>query len=369
MSLHDPAEVFDRSVLTAPGGFVWWYIDAVDADGNGLVMIWSFGLPFLPGYLDSARRGNPATPGMRPSLNLMTFRAGETDVFHLEEFDPAAAEWVQGDGQETWRFGDTSIDLKSEAGRVYLEAELDCAVPGSKDRLRGTVKAEGAATRFAPEAAAGFDDSHHGWNPVAGPVHTEAILDFGARPVLRLQDLGYLDRNLGFVPFDRLGIDHWIWGRWVEADRTRVFFSLFVDDPDAEPQAWLVEVEAGGRMTVDGHAVCRLERGRSGAFGMPYWDEIEMQSSLGDVTSRHVRLVEDGPFYLRSLCELRDAAGRYGRGVTEWIRPDRVDRAWQRPLVAMRVHRAHNRSMWTPLFMGPRQGRVQRLLNAWRTGA
>ena len=36
-----------RGVLDTPG-FAWWYLDVVDAEGTGLVLIWSFGLPFLP---------------------------------------------------------------------------------------------------------------------------------------------------------------------------------------------------------------------------------------------------------------------------------------------------------------------------------
>jgi len=47
----------DRRLLEAPGGFAWWYLDALDARGDGLVVIWSFGLPFLPGYRSASRRG------------------------------------------------------------------------------------------------------------------------------------------------------------------------------------------------------------------------------------------------------------------------------------------------------------------------
>ena len=60
--------------LTAPGGFVWWYLDLTDGAGNGVVLIWSFGLPFLPGYADAARKGQGQSPASRPSLNVAVYK-------------------------------------------------------------------------------------------------------------------------------------------------------------------------------------------------------------------------------------------------------------------------------------------------------
>ena len=50
LSLTSPDTPLDRTLLDVAGGFAWWYLDLVDERGDGLVLIWSFGLPFLPGY-------------------------------------------------------------------------------------------------------------------------------------------------------------------------------------------------------------------------------------------------------------------------------------------------------------------------------
>ena len=67
------------------------------------------------------------------------------------------------------------------------------------------------------------------------------------------------------------------------------------------------------------------------------------------------RPVERGPFYSRWL------AG--DDAVVERCEVDRVFDRWHRPLVRMRLHGPSVReSIWAPLFCGPAQGRLARLL-------
>ena len=74
----------DGRALDVPGGFLWWYVDLVDDHGDGLVLIASFGLPFLPGLLDAARRGAPLAPRERPALSLALYRGGKTSFYVLD---------------------------------------------------------------------------------------------------------------------------------------------------------------------------------------------------------------------------------------------------------------------------------------------
>jgi hypothetical protein len=88
--------------------------------------------------------------------------------------------------------------------------------------------------------------------------------------------------------------------------------------------------------------------------------------------------VDAGPFYLRYGLRTADGAAR---GWGERVRPAAVDVPWQRPFVRMRVHgpalpmgargpsgganQPGADSAWLPLFSGPREGRVGRLLRSW----
>ena len=60
LQLDDPHRPADRDLLASPGGFAWWYVDALDEQGNGIVCIWSWGLPFLPGDRAAHNPDKPA---------------------------------------------------------------------------------------------------------------------------------------------------------------------------------------------------------------------------------------------------------------------------------------------------------------------
>jgi hypothetical protein len=60
-------------VLHSPGRFTWFYVDLVDDRGRGATLIWSWGLPFLPGYAQASRAGRPELPINRPSVNLVVY--------------------------------------------------------------------------------------------------------------------------------------------------------------------------------------------------------------------------------------------------------------------------------------------------------
>ena len=81
----DPTTPMPRTLLDARGGFAWWYVDLVDEAGNGVVVIWSFGLPFLPGYASASRAGKGERAGDRPSLNVAVYVRGELAAYVLEE--------------------------------------------------------------------------------------------------------------------------------------------------------------------------------------------------------------------------------------------------------------------------------------------
>lgn len=354
ISLSNPDLPLDPGLLDAPGGFCWWYLDHVDEAGNGLVLIWSFGLPFLPGYLAAARAGHPEPAGLRPSLNLALYEDGKPSFYLLQEYPPDQVRW---DG-DAWRFGDSQLRLQAEGDRRRLTVDLDCPIPGSGDRLQGRIDVEGARTRFAPDAP-GRSETHE-WSPVVGPSRLEADLRIG-ETAHRRSGWAYHDRNGGTLPFDRLGIDRWTWGRWASHEGTRIYYVLWTDADDGEPTAWGVDLAPDGRATFKQGLEVSLEPAARARYGMLHNPKMVLHDAGTpwlEVTTR--RIVDDGPFYLRTYVE-RGADGAIGMG--EWVAPDRIDKDWQRPLVRMRVHRTGGgNSMWLPLFSGPVRGRIKRLM-------
>ncbi len=124
MQLQSPDTPIPFEVIDAPGGFAWWYVDAFDADENGMVVIWSFGLPFLPGYLHANRRGRPQTPRSRPSLNVVTYRNGKPDFYLLQEYPADRCGWTREGEREVWTFGHSRFEAR-RAGGLWLHVARD----------------------------------------------------------------------------------------------------------------------------------------------------------------------------------------------------------------------------------------------------
>ena len=91
------------------------------------MLIWSWGLPFLPGLLDATRHGKAQAAAAWPSLNVAFYRDGKQEYYLLQQFEPTEARWESSDdgAEEVWRFGSTVIRRRIAEGGVRLEAAID----------------------------------------------------------------------------------------------------------------------------------------------------------------------------------------------------------------------------------------------------
>jgi hypothetical protein len=104
----------------------------------------------------------------------------------------------------------------------------------------------------------------------------------------------------------------------------------------------------------------RVADPRRDRYGLRWHAAVVIEAA--DRAPVRVRLdppIDSGPFYLRHRIA---SEGAWGWG--EACVPDKVDRAWQRPFVRMRVSGGTS-SAWSPLFTGPSTGRVLRLARWW----
>ncbi len=354
-----------RGLLDANGGFVWWYLDLLDEGGNGLVLIWSYGLPFLPGYAQAARDGNAPAPRDRPSLNVALYRNGELDCYLLQEYRADAAHWAH-DGDH-WRMGSNEMATRVEGGVRKLEIHLDAPVPGTSERLVGEIRVEGVARQPNDEAPTAADGELpvHDWSPLCGPAKGEADLRCG-QEIYAIRGRAYYDRNGGKSAQHELGMEYWLWGRIPLPDRERIYYLLWPEGGDDVVTYGVDIFEDGTTETVHDLEVERLEP-RRGMAGLTYWRRLKL-TRAGEpwLEVTHESVVDDGPFYMRYHVRASTSEAS-ALGFAELCYPDLVDRDLHRPLVRMRVHQVDGRnSMWLPLFTGPKRGRVSRLVkNLW----
>jgi hypothetical protein len=356
----------DPTILHSQGGFTWFYVDLIDDHGCGATVIWSWGLPFLPGYAHSARVGRPELPIDRPSVNVVVYEDGRERFYLLSELPSDECGW--GDDGRSWRLGDCTfswIDSPGVAGAAptrTLHAVLDLALP-TGGRATGQLWLTGPLRRDSGDADAPVDSaSTHLWTPMIAA--SQGCLELHTPGgVLRVEGRGYHDRNSSPVPLQHLGLRRWWWGRLALPGRELIFYRLVPSAPGALPHDLVLEITPDGACRVRDDATLQLGRPRRSIWGLRLPGSATFSDPDGQPVQVEVSaVVDDGPFYQRYL--LRGKCGPdEGYGIGEHVVPDRVDTDPLRPLVRMRVHRTDGpNSMWLPLFSGDKEGRWERLL-------
>ncbi len=366
----------DPAVLRSPGGFTWFYVDLVDDHGRAATLIWSWGLPFLPGYAQSARTGRPRLPLQRPSVNLVVYEGGRERFYLLSELPTDECTW--GADGSSWRMGDCSFswtDTPAVAGGVSirtLQATLDLALP-TGGRATGKLWLSGPLRRDLPDAAGGdgsppglgrgsLDTCTHQWTPMMAASRGGLELDTPGGE-LRIEGRGYHDRNSAGQSLQSLGIQSWWWGRVALPGRDLIFYRLVPSEAGKAPRDLVVEIAEDGTCRAREQAALQMGRERRNLWGLRWSDGAAFADPDGQVVRVDVdSVLDNGPFYQRYLLRGRCGSDE-GYGIGENLMPDRVDTDLLRPLVRMRVHRAVGaNSMWLPLFSGDVNGRWSRLL-------
>lgn len=349
IELGSPSRAELHGLVKRPKGFAWWYVDLTTPTGDGLVLIWSLNLPFLPGR----RLHEPALS--RPALSLAVYRRGRPDFYLLQDYGAAAASARLGeDPLGSGALGHTTFDARLTDDGLRLQVHLDEPVPRSAGRLTGELTLVGAPWR----TAGGWGETEHLWAPRVLRGAARASLRLGERAV-ELEGVGYYDSNFSRSPLQAQGIDRWLWGRVAFPDRSFAYYC--VEGADEQVTRVLEQSADGASRTTIG--TLHEADVRRGTFGVYAPRQLTLQLGPEPVTLELGVPVDDGPFYQRFLVQGRDARGQAGHGVAEVVVPGAVDRPWQRPFVRMRTHVVGGRnSLWLPLFSGPRAGRVRRLL-------
>ena len=264
---------FDRPV--PPGGYLWWYVDAIaDEGGFGLTIIGFIGSVFSP-YYKSSGRGRPeehcainvALYGPRGSRWAMTERgsarlARSETQFHV---GPSAMRWERGE---------LIIDLD------------EVAVPIPR-RVRGRVRL--IPDYINPHGFALDPAKRHYWRPIAPRARVEVEMD---KPGLKWAGHAYFDSNFGAESLEEGFVD-WQWSRaHLGRDEVAVIYEGVRADRS--------EFAAALRFAPDGVREDELPR----AAPLPRTLWLMNRSTRSDSgRARVLGTWEDAPFYARSALE------------------------------------------------------------------
>ena len=304
---------FDRPLT--PGGYAWWYVDALSDDGRqALTLIAFVGSVFSP-YYAAARRRNAADPADHCAVNVAIYGEDRKRWSMTERGRGGLA-------RERDRLAIGPSQLDWDGARLTMRID-EVAAPWPA-RIRGEVRLH--AEPLFDRAHALDRDGRHLWTALAPCARIEVELE---HPRLRWRGHGYWDMNTGSEPLER-GFSRWDWSRATLRDgSTAVLYDASRRDGDD----WSVGLRFGRSGRVEEFAAPR--RAALPATG---W-RIERCTRSDDARDTRVhRTLEDTPFYARSLVTAR-LLGEPVMAVHESLSLDRFSRRWVQALLPFRMPR------------------------------
>ena len=301
-----------------PGGYAWWYFDAVSDDGaRALTAIFFIGSVFSPDYAARVRRGERPRAEEHVAVNLALYERGRQRAWVMSEYGSAALGEVGAGGP---RIGDSAIERRGDGAlRITLRersAPFLAALAGVGAPVVGTIDVEPHAPPLSPVTLGGGPERHL-WHVLVPRARVRARF---SRPGFSFDGVGYHDVNAGDGRLED-AFANWSWARFHDADRTTIVYvttersgatqGVLVDARDDEPAA-----ERSVTLLPEG------ERTRAPwGLTLPRWFAVDDAGRARRVRAR--QLLETAPFYVRYAASLEDSGARPVAGFGEYLDLDR----------------------------------------------
>lgn len=334
-----------RHEKPGPGGYEWWYFDAIDQSGTyRLVIIFYDGIPFSLDYIDACKKakgGKQILAENHPGISISVYEKDKPVFYDLSEYPPGKCTFSSEEPSVV--IGKNKLHALTDDDIVTYILELDEELPGG-DHLKGTITFSGKMIpdKLAPKTL-NPKKNRHVWNLVLPKAKVSAEITLQTR-IAEAKDIiftgnGYHDHNYGYVPVYNTFRD-WYWARFHFEKFSLVVYAQ--NDEKERHQAWLIEDKTG-----------RI----AGTFTDFIFEDLSVNAFLLAANRRILISGEDkkdpdiqifldkkldsGPFYMRfaadailHLPELNKVEKSVG--LAEYIYPSRMKWKIFWPLVRMR---------------------------------
>jgi carotenoid 1,2-hydratase len=341
-----------------PGGYEWWYFDALSDDGReAIVIIFLDNFIFSPRYnsLNRSLRKDPSSDVDRESIPAVAFtyyRDGKPYYRSIIEYAPedfsADPEWPHGEiGKSNFHY-DSAPYGSGYGVNVYADVGGGKRLSANFEWL--SVESDLTSSALAADRTV---PPGHSWNLVAPRSDvTGKILIENRRnensDEINFRGTGYHDHNLDtrWLPD---AVAKWNWGRIHFSDATAVFYDYHGCDPSEKCSK--LYVIRDDTITQEDAEFEVLETGRD-VFGLKYPKLFVVRAESGsDLVVEQKKVVDSSFFYTRFLCDaslsLNDQVARNSCGLSEYLAPARLRNGWFDRLIDMRISRAGKPSLLT----------------------
>jgi carotenoid 1,2-hydratase len=248
-----------------PGGYAWWYFDAVSDDGRyACACIFFIGSVFSPDYAARLRRGERVRAEEHLAVNLAVYECGRPRLWVMSEYGAAALGPCDGGGP---RIAKSAITRGSDGTLTITiddaTAPFLVALSGRGRRVLGTLTLtplgpslppvtltpdatgeQAPKSASASSAASRGETAPHVWHALAPRARFRLRLE---RPHLAFDGIGYHDVNAGPTRLED-AFASWSWARFHDRDRTVVAYA--VRDRQARPSGFIAEASDAGTRRV-----------------------------------------------------------------------------------------------------------------------
>jgi carotenoid 1,2-hydratase len=299
-------EDFDRPVV--PGGYAWWYFDALSDDGQrGLTAIFFRGSVFSPSYAARVRRGAMPSADEHLGVNLALYERGRQVAWVMSEYGAhelkhasSSGLTIAGSSLESGRGVRLAIDERS--------APFFASLAGVGAPVRGVVEID-PGPGGPSSTLVGSDGVAHHWRVLSRRARVRVRME---KPDFSFDGEGYHDTNRGDGRLEA-SFARWSWARFhAPSGRTTILYS--VQDRAGGRQALVVDDDQVRTVTAADGPLRRAAWG----LDLPRWFSVDEQLRC---TPRD--LLEAAPFYARYTGELAGPQGTVARGIGEYLDLDR----------------------------------------------
>ena len=312
-----------------PGGYAWWYFDAVSDDGaRALTAIFFIGSVFSPDYAARLRRGEPARAEEHLGVNLALYERGKKRAWVMSEHGAAALGGV-GDGGP--RIGDSAIERVGTGGALRVTvhertAPFFVALAGVGARVDGTIDVEPLGPPIDPVELSAEGSVRHLWHVLMRRARVRVRF---SRPQFAFDGVGYHDVNAGDGRLER-AFASWSWARFHDDANTTIVYATH--ERAGAARAWVVDARDDEPTAARPAAVLPEGERRRAPWGlmMPRWFAVDDAGRTLRCTP--TRILEAAPFYARYEARLGDVSAVIDKpsGVGEFLDLDRFrDRSVQ----------------------------------------
>jgi carotenoid 1,2-hydratase len=349
-----------RSPKPRPGAYEWWYFDGMGDDGvHSFVIIFYDGNPFSKHYMKAAAYGGLASD--HPALSVSVYREGLPVYYSFTEYHPDDVRWHGQDSLVSFDMAGQTLRQERRGNRWGYVIRIDQTLD-SGYRLRADLDMESESlahpllqasepSAAKPDALAGNRHSgmDHAWNLVMARARVRGGLEIdqpGTNTLaIDMEGLGYHDHNVGWEPM-KDSFKDWYWGRFHGAEGEMVHYVMRDLEGGIRPAAWL-NIDG---IPYESISVAMVERSLT-KFGLFRYETLRFSFDHGiQAIVKSERCIDDGPFYQRFISSLdisgSDRAHMEWRGITEYIRPDRIHKKIFWPLVDMRIRYSRHSPHW-----------------------